>query len=78
MLKRFRFISAALAFAATSMNGCGDAPATGQAASPRDERSFGPAGGQHALGPNPEAELARLKKAAAKASAPKPGQFPGR
>ncbi|WP_337173147.1 hypothetical protein [Paludisphaera sp.] len=78
MFKRFKLVAAALVLVASSLVGCGDAPATGQAASPRDERSFGATAGQHALGPNPDAELARLKKAASKASAPTPGHFPGR
>lgn len=58
-----------------SATGCGAAPSTSQAVTPRDEKSFGPTGGQHALGANPDAELARMKKAAA---APTQGRMPGR
>ncbi|OJW08527.1 MAG: hypothetical protein BGO49_12620 [Planctomycetales bacterium 71-10] len=58
--------------------GCGDGPSSTQAVEPHDEKSFGKVGGQHALGANPDAELARLKKAATKAGNPAAGHLPGR
>ncbi|MDG3006105.1 hypothetical protein [Paludisphaera mucosa] len=67
------FVLAALAAAP----GCGDGPTT-QAAAPRDEKSFGQAGSQHALGGDPKAVASRLKKAAAASSIPANGRLPGR
>lgn len=76
MFGRFKIVLASCVLSAAM--GCGDGPATSQAVTPRDEKSFGPTAGQHALGANPEAELARMKKAAAAGAAPTQGRMPGR
>ncbi|WP_156513045.1 hypothetical protein [Planctomyces sp. SH-PL62] len=64
--------------AAFAAAGCGSGGSTSEAAAPRDEKSFGPSGAQHALGADPKEEVNRIKKAGAAAAAPTPGHLPGR
>jgi len=79
MSARLRLLAASSILAASAASsGCGSGSPSTQAAAPRDEASFGHTGGRHALGADPKAEMSRLKKAAAAASAPQPGRLPGR
>ncbi|WP_165251219.1 hypothetical protein [Paludisphaera soli] len=72
-----RVASILCVLAAATASGCGDA-ASSRTVVPRDEKSIGAVGSQHALGADPKAEMVRLKKSAAAAGAPAPGQLPGR
>jgi hypothetical protein len=77
MFGRMRVVSISCVLVASTASGCGDGGAS-RAVVPRDEKSIGAVGTQHALGADPKAEMARLKKSAAAAGAPAPGQMPGR